>query len=163
MGEAKEIIFDSESRAKLQAGIDKCVNAVSLTLGPRGRNVVLESSFGIPQVINDGVSIARAIELTDPIENAGAQLVKEVAGKTNDSTGDGTTTASVLARELIKYGLQSVSIGNNPINIKKGIEKACFYVIAKLKEYSRPVNGRKDIKNVATISAGNVASVGNML
>merc|ERR1712113_167602 len=163
MGEAKEIIFDSESRAKLQAGIDKCVNAVSLTLGPRGRNVVLENSFGVPQVINDGVSIARAIELTDPIENAGAQLVKEVAGRTNDSAGDGTTTASVLARELVKFGLLSVNTGANPINIKKGIDKACTFLVTRLKEYAIPVNGRNNIKDIATISSGNDNFIGEML
>merc|ERR1712113_15495 len=163
MGESKEIVFDNESRAKLQAGIDKCVDAVSLTLGPRGRNVVLESSFGIPQVINDGVSIARAIELIDPIENAGAQLVKEVAGRTNDSAGDGTTTASVLARELVKFGLLSVNTGTNPINIKKGIDKACTFLVTHLKEYAIPVNGRDNIKDIATISAGNDYSIGEML
>merc|ERR1711959_773892 len=102
----KQIIFDAESRAKLQNGINKCVDAIAITLGPRGRNVVLEQLEGIPQVINDGVSIARAIELLDPVENAGAQLIKEVAAKTNDSAGDGTTSASVFARDLIKFGLQ---------------------------------------------------------
>ena len=114
-------------------GINKLADAVSVTLGPRGRNVVLEASYGNPQVINDGVSIARAIDLPDPVENAGAQLIKEVAGKANDMAGDGTTTASVLAREMIKYGLQYVEAGANPINIKKGIDKACEFLVSELK------------------------------
>jgi chaperonin GroEL (HSP60 family) len=104
--DAKDIIFDNDSRKKMQDGINKVADAVQVTLGPRGRNVVLEQSYGVPQVINDGVSIARAIELEDAVENAGAQLIKEVAGRTNDAAGDGTTTATVLAREMIRYGLQ---------------------------------------------------------
>jgi chaperonin GroL len=160
---AKDVIFEDNARRRLQNGINKCVDAISTTLGPRGRNVVLERPYSVPQVINDGVSIARAIELLDPVENAGAQLVKEVAGKTNDSAGDGTTTASVLARELIKFGLQSVSIGNNPIKIKKGIDKACNFLVNSIKVISKPIKGRKDIKNVATISAGNDNIVGEMI
>jgi chaperonin GroL len=160
---ARDIIFDNDSRARLQVGINKCVDAIAITLGPRGRNVVLEQTFGVPQVINDGVSIARAIELPDPVENAGAQLVKEVAGKTNDLAGDGTTTASVLARELIKFGLQAVTAGSNPMNIKKGIDKTCDFLISKLKEHSKHVEHREDVKNVATISAGNDASIGQMI
>jgi len=136
---------------------------VSVTLGPRGRNVVLEQKFGIPQVINDGVSIARAIELQDPVENAGAQLIKEVAGRTNDSAGDGTTTASVLAREMIHFGLQSVTAGANPIAVKKGIDKTCDFLVGKLRENAKPVNGREDIRNVASISAGNDDFVGEMI
>eukprot|EP00747_Dinoflagellata_sp_TGD_P109541 gnl/TRDRNA2_/TRDRNA2_170718_c0_seq1.p1 gnl/TRDRNA2_/TRDRNA2_170718_c0~~gnl/TRDRNA2_/TRDRNA2_170718_c0_seq1.p1 ORF type:complete len:582 (+),score=10.30 gnl/TRDRNA2_/TRDRNA2_170718_c0_seq1:53-1798(+) len=159
----KDIIFDNESRAKLQIGINKCVDAVAITLGPRGRNVVLERPHDVPQVINDGVSIARAIELPDPVENAGAQLVKEVAGKTNDSAGDGTTTASILARELIKFGLQAVTAGRNPLDIKKGIDKACNFLVEKLKEYSKPISGRDDIKNIATISSGNDSSIGELI
>jgi chaperonin GroL len=161
--EAKEIIFDDISRSKLQTGINKCVDAISVTLGPRGRNVVLEQPFGVPQVINDGVSIARSIELIDPAENAGAQLVKEVAGKTNDLAGDGTTTASVVARDLINLGLQAVTAGGNPLNIKNGIDNACSFVVSQLKEVSKPVKGREDIKNVAAISAGNDAYVGEMV
>ncbi|KAG2486066.1 hypothetical protein HYH03_015272 [Edaphochlamys debaryana] len=161
--EAKEIVFDQESRRKLQIGINKVADAVGVTLGPRGRNVVLEQKFGVPQVINDGVSIARAIELQDPVENAGAQLIKEVAGRTNDSAGDGTTTASVLAREMIRFGLQSVTSGANPIAIKRGLDKTCEYLVGKLKEHAKPVKGRDDIKNVAMISAGNDAFVGEMI
>eukprot|EP00879_Flechtneria_rotunda_P000382 GHRR01000474.1.p1 GENE.GHRR01000474.1~~GHRR01000474.1.p1 ORF type:complete len:632 (+),score=230.36 GHRR01000474.1:158-1897(+) len=161
--EAKEIVFDTDSRRRLQKGINKVADAVSVTLGPRGRNVVLEQKFGVPQVINDGVSIARAIDLADPVENAGAQLIKEVAGRTNDSAGDGTTTASVLAREMIHFGLQAVTAGGNPIAIKKGIDKTMEFLVGKLKENAKPVQGRQDIKNVATISSGNDESVGEMI
>jgi chaperonin GroL len=134
-----------------------------VTLGPRGRNVVLEQPLGTPQVINDGVSIARSIELLDPVENAGAQLVKEVAGKTNDLAGDGMTTASVIARELINLGLQAVTAGSNPLNIKSGIDKGCSCIVSELKEVSRPVDGCEDVKNVATISAGNDSVVGELI
>eukprot|EP00198_Chlamydomonas_reinhardtii_P014355 XP_001703692.1 chaperonin 60A [Chlamydomonas reinhardtii] len=161
--DAKEIVFDQESRRRLQAGINKVADAVGVTLGPRGRNVVLEQKFGVPQVINDGVSIARAIELKDPVENAGAQLIKEVAGRTNDAAGDGTTTASVLAREMIHYGLQSVTAGANPIAVKRGLDKTAEYLVAKLKEHAKPVKGRDDIKNVASISAGNDNAIGEMI
>ncbi|CAL8466439.1 g5975 [Coccomyxa elongata] len=160
---AKEIVFDNESRRKMQVGINKLADAVGVTLGPRGRNVVLEQSYGNPQVINDGVSIARAIELEDPIENAGAQLIKEVAGRTNDAAGDGTTTASVLAREMIHYGLQAVTAGSNPITLKKGIDKTCEFLVAKLKEVARPVKGTEDIKSVASISAGNDTAIGALI
>ena len=161
--DAKEIVFDADSRRRLQAGINKVADAVCVTLGPRGRNVVLEQKFGVPQVINDGVSIARAIELTDPVENAGAQLVKEVAGRTNDAAGDGTTTAACLAREMIHFGLQSVTAGANPITVKRGIDKTCDFLVGKLKENAKPVQGRNDIKNVASISAGNDDAIGEMI
>jgi len=161
--DARDIVFDSDSRRRLQVGINKVADAVAVTLGPRGRNVVLEQKFGVPQVINDGVSIARAIDLKDPVENAGAQLVKEVSGRTNDSAGDGTTTAAVLAREMIHYGLQNVTAGANPITVKKGIDKTCDFLVSKLKENARAVSGRNDIKNVASISAGNDESIGEMI
>jgi len=161
--DAKEIVFDADSRRRLQAGINKVADAVAVTLGPRGRNVVLEQKFGVPQVINDGVSIARAIDLKDAVENAGAQLIKEVAGRTNDSAGDGTTTASVLAREMIHFGLQSVTAGANPIMVKRGIDKTCEFLVGKLKAAAKPVKGRNDIKNVASISAGNDDFVGDMI
>ncbi|CAI0452877.1 unnamed protein product [Linum tenue] len=148
---AKDIAFDQDSRRALQAGIDKLADAVGLTLGPRGRNVVLDE-YGSPKVVNDGVTIARAIELPDAMENAGAALIREVASKTNDSAGDGTTTASVLAREIIKLGLLSVTSGANPVSLKKELEKK-----------SRPVKGRDDIKAVATISAGNDELIGTMI
>ena len=161
--EAKDITFDMSSRRKIQAGIDKLADAVGVTLGPRGRNVVLEEKFGMPQVINDGVTIARAIELPDPVENAGAQLIKEVAGRTNDSAGDGTTTASVLAREMIKYGLQSVAAGANPVTVKRGIDKTSEFCRQKLDELTIPVRNQQDIRAVASISAGNDVSIGDMI
>ncbi|KAJ9699255.1 hypothetical protein PVL29_008044 [Vitis rotundifolia] len=159
---AKEIAFDQSSRAALQAGIDKLADAVGLTLGPRGRNVVLDE-FGSPKVVNDGVTIARAIELADAMENAGAALIREVASKTNDSAGDGTTTASVLAREIIKLGLLSVTSGANPVSIKKGIDKTVHELVKELEKKARPVEGGDDIKAVATISAGNDELIGSMI
>ncbi|VVB01773.1 unnamed protein product [Arabis nemorensis] len=158
----KEIAFDQSSRAALQAGIDKLADAVGLTLGPRGRNVVLDE-FGSPKVVNDGVTIARAIELPDAMENAGAALIREVASKTNDSAGDGTTTASILAREIIKHGLLSVTSGANPVSLKRGIDKTVQALIEELEKKARPVKGRNDIKAVATISAGNDELVGTMI
>jgi len=146
----------------MQAGIDKLTDAVAVTLGPRGRNVVLED-FGAPKVINDGVTIARAIELPDAMENAGAALIREVASKTNDSAGDGTTTACVLAREMIKLGLRNVTSGGNPVAINKGIQKTVAGLVEELKSKARPVKGRADIKAVASISAGNDDFVGNMI
>ncbi|GJN36904.1 hypothetical protein PR202_gb25842 [Eleusine coracana subsp. coracana] len=173
--EAKEIAFDQKSRAALQAGVEKLANAVGVTLGPRGRNVVLDE-YGAPKVVNDGVTIARAIELYDPMENAGAALIREVASKTNDSAGDGTTTASVLAREIIKLGLLSVTSGANPVSLKKGIDKTVQGIIEELEKKARPVKGGGDIKEgnttnlefilftaVASISAGNDELIGSMI
>ncbi|XP_030552056.1 ruBisCO large subunit-binding protein subunit alpha [Rhodamnia argentea] len=159
---AKEIAFDQSSRAALQSGIDKLADAVGLTLGPRGRNVVLDE-FGSPKVVNDGVTIARAIELPDAMENAGAALIREVASKTNDSAGDGTTTASVLAREIIQLGLLNVTSGANPVSVKRGIDKTVQGLIQELEKRARPVEGRDDIKAVATISAGNDELIGAMI
>ncbi|GAB2261886.1 hypothetical protein Droror1_Dr00002883 [Drosera rotundifolia] len=159
---AKQIAFDQHSRAALQAGIDKLTDAVGLTLGPRGRNVVLDE-FGNPKVVNDGVTIARAIELADPMENSGAALIREVASKTNDSAGDGTTTACVLAREIIKLGLLSVTSGANPVSLKRGIEKTVQALVEELEKEARPVKGREDIKAVATISSGNDELIGTMI
>ncbi|KAE9593182.1 hypothetical protein Lal_00028902 [Lupinus albus] len=159
---AKDIAFDQRSRAALQAGIDKLTDAVALTLGPRGRNVVLDE-FGNPRVVNDGVTIARAIELPDPMENAGAALIREVASKTNDSAGDGTTTASVLAREIIRLGLLNVTAGANPVSIKRGIDKTVQGLVAELEKKARPVKGGDDIKAVASISAGNDELIGKMI
>ncbi|XP_058084320.1 ruBisCO large subunit-binding protein subunit alpha [Magnolia sinica] len=159
---AKDIAFDQVSRTALQAGIDKLADAVGVTLGPRGRNVVLDE-FGNPKVVNDGVTIARAIELADAMENAGAALIREVASKTNDSAGDGTTTASVLAREIIKLGLLSVTSGANPVNIKKGIDKTVEGLVEELEKKARPIKGRDDVKAVASISAGNDEFIGTMI
>ncbi|KAI9194312.1 hypothetical protein LWI28_004968 [Acer negundo] len=159
---AKDIAFDQKSRSAMQSGIDKLTDAVALTLGPRGRNVVLDE-FGSPKVVNDGVTIARAIELPDPMENAGAALIREVASKTNDSAGDGTTTASVLAREIIKLGLLGVTSGANPVSVKRGIDKTVLGLVEELEKRARPVKGRNDIKAVATISAGNDDLIGTMI
>ncbi|MCD7470061.1 Chaperonin 60 subunit alpha 1, chloroplastic [Datura stramonium] len=159
---AKEIAFDQKSRAALQAGIDKLVGVVGVTLGPRGRNVVLDD-YDTPKVVNDGVTIARAIELADAMENAGASLIREVASLTNDAAGDGTTTASVLAREIIKLGLLSVTSGANPVSLKKGIDKTVNALIAMLERRARPVKGRDDIKAIASISAGNDDDIGSMI
>eukprot|EP01018_Ginkgo_biloba_P029793 Gb_32466 [translate_table: standard] len=160
--QAKEISFGQKSRRALQAGIDKLADAVGVTLGPRGRNVVLDE-FGTPKVVNDGVTIARAIDLPDAMENAGAALIREVASKTNESAGDGTTTASVLARELINLGLLNVASGANPVSVKKGIDKTVQALVEELKSKSRPVKGREDIKAVASISSGNDEFVGTMI
>lgn len=159
---AREILFGQDSRAAMQSGIDKLADAVGVTLGPRGRNVVLDE-FGAPKVINDGVTIARAIELEDPMENAGAALIREVASRTNDSAGDGTTTASILAREMIKLGLLNVTAGANPVSIKKGIDKTVNFLVEQLQKRARDVKGSDDIRAIATISAGNDDLVGEMI
>ncbi|XP_057971658.1 chaperonin 60 subunit alpha 2, chloroplastic [Malania oleifera] len=158
----KRVSFDKECRESLQAGIDKLADAVSITIGPKGRNVVLSES-GKLKVINDGVTIARAIELPDSIENAGAMLIQEVASKTNDSAGDGTTTAIILAREMIKSGLLAVTFGANPVSLKKGMDKTVRELVKVMKKKSFPVKGRDDIKAVASISAGNDDFVGNLI
>ncbi|CAM0907988.1 unnamed protein product [Alopecurus aequalis] len=160
--DAKEIAFDQKSRAALQAGVEKLANAVGVTLGPRGRNVVLDE-YGSPKVVNDGVTIARAIELANPMENAGAALIREVASKTNDSAGDGTTTACVLAREIIKLGILSVTSGANPVSLKKGIDKTVQGLLLELENKARPVKGSGDIRAVASISAGNDELIGAMI
>ncbi|XP_019434860.1 PREDICTED: chaperonin 60 subunit alpha 2, chloroplastic-like isoform X1 [Lupinus angustifolius] len=158
----KRISFGKESREGLQAGIDKLADAVSLTLGPKGRNVILSES-GKLKVINDGVTIARSIELSDAIENAGAMLIQEVASKMNDLAGDGTSTAIILARAMIKSGLSAVAFGANPISLKKGMEKTVKELVKFLKNRSVPVKGRDHIKAVASISAGNDEYIGNLI
>ncbi|XP_059658071.1 chaperonin 60 subunit alpha 2, chloroplastic-like [Cornus florida] len=158
----KRISFDKECRGALLAGINKLADAVSVTLGPKGRNVVLSES-GTLRVINDGVTIARAIELSDAIENAGAMLIQEVATKTNDLAGDGTSTAIILAREMIKAGLLAVAFGANPVSLKKGMDKTVKQLVKVLKKQSFPIKGNDDIKAVASISAGNDEFVGNLI
>lgn len=152
---SKEIIFSEEARRALERGVNKLANTVIITLGPKGRNVVLDKKFGSPLITNDGVTIAKEIELEDKYENMGAQLVKEVATKTNDVAGDGTTTATLLAQALIREGLKNVAAGASPMSIKKGIEKAVYVAVEEIKKNSRKVKGREDIKFVASISAGN--------
>ncbi|WP_062305661.1 chaperonin GroEL [Alicyclobacillus sendaiensis] len=151
---AKEIRFGEEARRAMMRGVDALADAVKVTLGPKGRNVVLEKKFGSPLITNDGVTIAKEIELEDPYENMGAQLVKEVATKTNDVAGDGTTTATVLAQAMIREGLKNVAAGANPMVLRRGIEKAVTAAVEELKKIAKPVQGRKNIAEVAAISAG---------
>ncbi|HPO27147.1 MAG TPA: chaperonin GroEL, partial [Petrotogaceae bacterium] len=159
---AKMLKFDEEARRSLETGVDAVANAVKITLGPKGRNVVLEKSWGSPTITNDGVSIAKEIELKDKFENLGAQLVKEVASKTNDVAGDGTTTATVLAQGMIKEGLKNVAAGANPMLMKIGIQKAADRVVEEIKKMSRKLTGSEDIANVAAISANN-EEIGNLI
>ena len=159
----KILKFDEDARRGLEAGVNKLADAVKVTLGPKGRNVVLDKKFGAPTITNDGVSIAREIELDDPYENMGAQLVKEVATKTNDVAGDGTTTATVLAQALVREGLRNVAAGANPMSLKKGIEAAVAAAVEALSKSSKEVDDRSEIAQVATISANNDAAIGETL
>ena len=154
---AKEIKYGSEARAALGAGVDKLANTVRVTLGPKGRNVVLDKSFGAPLITNDGVTIAKDIELEDGFENMGAQLVKEVATKTNDVAGDGTTTATVLAQAMINEGMKNLAAGANPIILRKGMKQACDCAVDAIAQMSSKVTGKDQIARVAAISAGESA------
>ena len=161
---AKQIFFDIEARNKMKKGVDTLANAVKVTLGPKGRNVVLEKKFGSPSVTKDGVTVAKEIELEDPIENMGAQMVKEVASKTADIAGDGTTTATVLAQSIIGEGLKNVAAGANPMDLKRGIDKAVIKVIESLKGMSQTVgNNNEKIEQVATISANSDSEIGKLI
>lgn len=160
---AKQIIYNEEARRALERGVDAVANTVKITLGPAGRNVVLEKKFGAPQIINDGVTIAKEIELENHLENAGAQLVREVASKTNDVAGDGTTTAAILAQSIIKEGLRNVAAGANPIQLKKGIDQAIKISVDEIKKISQPVKDNQSIAQVATIASGNDQEVGKMI
>ena len=161
---AKNIIFDIEARDGLKRGVDALANAVKVTLGPKGRNVVIGKSFGGPVITKDGVTVAKEIELEDPLENMGAQMVKEVASKTNDLAGDGTTTATVLAQAIVKEGLKNVAAGANPLDLKRGIDKAVEAIVTNLKEQSQEVGHKIDkIKQVAAISANNDDSIGDLI
>ncbi|KQT16466.1 MULTISPECIES: chaperonin GroEL [Chryseobacterium] len=161
---AKEIKFDIESRDALKRGVDALANAVKVTLGPKGRNVVIEKSFGAPHVTKDGVSVAKEIELEDRVENMGAQMVKEVASKTNDIAGDGTTTATVLAQAIVREGLKNVAAGANPMDLKRGIDKAVTAVVANLKEQSKQVGDSTEmVKQVASVSANNDETIGSLI
>jgi chaperonin GroEL len=159
---AKQLIYSEEARRSLKKGMDALADAVKVTLGPRGRNVVLDKKFGPPTITNDGVTIAKEIELEDPFENMGAQLLKEAATKTNDVAGDGTTTATVLAQAIVSEGFRNVAAGANPLQLKRGIERGVETVVAELKAMSQPVQGRTEIAQVAAISA-NDAEVGNLI
>src|SRR5580704_13965686 len=159
---AKILLFDEEARRALERGVNTLAEAVKVTLGPRGRNVVLEKKYGSPSIINDGVTIAKEIEVSNPFENMGAQLVREVASKTNDIAGDGTTTATVLAQAIVKEGLKSVSAGAKPLVVKRGIDAAVNALVEEIKKNSTPVKGKAAIAQVATISA-NDPQIGELL
>ncbi|HOI31938.1 MAG: chaperonin GroEL [Bacteroidales bacterium] len=161
---AKDILFNLEARDSLKKGVDALSNAVKVTLGPKGRNVIIEKSYGAPQITKDGVTVAKEVELTDPVENMGAQMVKEVASKTNDLAGDGTTTATVLAQSIITTGLKNVTAGANPMDLKRGIDKAVIEVIKALKSQTQKVGHSNDkIKQVAAISANNDMTIGSLI
>ncbi|MBL7860581.1 MAG: chaperonin GroEL [Cyclobacteriaceae bacterium] len=160
---AKEITFDTSARDRIKKGVDKLADAVKVTLGPKGRNVILDKKFGAPTVTKDGVSVAKEIELKDPIENMGAQLVKEVASKTADAAGDGTTTATVLAQAIYAHGIKNVAAGANPMDLKRGIDKAVEVVIDNLHKQSKNIKGSQEITQVATISSNNDVEIGKMI
>ena len=160
---AKELLFSTEARTKLKHGIDQLADAVAITLGPKGRNVVIDKRFGSPTVTKDGVTVAKEIELSDPIENLGAQMVKEVATKTSDLAGDGTTTATVLAQAIVREGLKNVTAGANPMELKRGIDRAVEAVVEQLRSISVPSAGKKEIAQVGTISANNDKEIGNLI
>ena len=161
---AKSIVYDWEAREGLKKGVDALANAVKVTLGPKGRNVIIDKKFGAPQITKDGVTVAKEIELSEPIENMGAQMVKEVASKTNDQAGDGTTTATVLAQAIFNTGLKNVTAGANPMDLKRGIDLAVTEVIKNLKTQSQTIGSNHEkIEQVATISANNDSSVGKII
>jgi len=160
---AKQIIFDEKARRSLQDGIDAVADAVKITLGPKGRNVVLEKKFGAPQIVNDGVTIAKEIDLEDPAANAGAQLVREVASRTNDVAGDGTTTASVLAQAIVREGLKNVAAGANPVALRKGIDKGVECLVGEIRRTAKAVDSKAAIQQVASVSSGNDDFVGELI
>src|SRR5437899_6939997 len=161
---AKQLEFNTEARARLKRGVDQLAEAVKITLGPKGRNVVIDKKFGNPTVTKDGVTVAKEIELEDPVENMGAQMVKEVATKTSDLAGDGTTTATVLAQAIFREGLKSVTAGSNPMSLKRGIDRAVETVVEELKKISVPTSGnKKDIAQVGAISANNDPEIGKLI
>src|SRR5438105_5156558 len=160
---AKELHFNTDARAALKRGVDQLAEAVKVTLGPKGRNVVIDKKFGAPTVTKDGVTVAKEIELSDPLENMGAQMVKEVATKTSDLAGDGTTTATVLAQAIFREGLKNVTAGVNPMALKRGIDSAVTAVVDELKKMSVPTKGKKEIAQVGSISANNDKEIGDLI
>ena len=160
---AKDLLYSEEARRKILSGVNKLANAVIVTLGPRGRNVAIDKKFGAPTITKDGVTVAKEIELKDPFENMGAQMVKEVASKTSDVAGDGTTTATLLAKSIYSEGLKMVTAGSNPMELKKGIDKAVNVVVERLNKISKPVSDKKEIAQVGSISANNDSEIGNII
>src|SRR4051812_13539003 len=160
---AKELRFSEDARSAILIGVNVLANAVKVTLGPKGRNVVIEKSFGAPNITKDGVTVAKEIELENKFENMGAQMVKEVASKTNDDAGDGTTTATVLAQAIFREGAKVVTAGHNPMELKRGIDKAVAAVVEQLKSMAKPVKGEKEVAQVGTISANNDKEIGEMI
>ena len=160
---AKQLEFNEPARKKLFVGVEKLSNAVKVTLGPKGRNVLLDKKFGAPTVTKDGVSVAKEIELEDPFENMGAQLLKEVATKTNDVAGDGTTTATVLAYSITKEGIKSVAAGINPMAIKRGVDKAVAISVEEIRKIAKPIKDKNEIAQVASISANNDMEIGSQI
>jgi chaperonin GroEL len=160
---AKHVQFSAEARERMMRGVDILANAVKITLGPKGRNVIIEKSFGAPRSTKDGVTVAKEIELADKFENMGAQMIREVASKANDVAGDGTTTATVLAQAIVKEGLKRVAAGMNPMDLKRGVEKAVLEVVDHLKKQSKKVSSNEEIAQVGTISANGDAAIGKIL
>jgi chaperonin GroEL len=160
---AKEVVFSSDAREKMLRGVDTLANAVKVTLGPKGRNVVIDKSFGAPRITKDGVTVAKEIELEDKFENMGAQMVREVASKTNDMAGDGTTTATVLAQAIVKEGAKSVAAGMNPMDLKRGIDLAVEAVVADLKGHAKKIGSNDEIAQIGTISANGDKEIGRFL
>ena len=159
----KQILFSDEARRAIQRGVDQLANAVKVTLGPKGRNVVLDKKFGSPIITKDGVTVAKEIDLDDSYENMGAQMVKEVASKTSDSAGDGTTTATILAQAIYREGLKNVTAGANPMGLKRGIDKAVVAVVEELTKLSKTIKDKKEIAQVATIAANSDQTIGDQL
>ena len=160
---AKQIIFDTEARAALKRGVDALADAVKVTLGPKGRNVIIEKSYGAPTVTKDGVTVAKEVQLEDRAENVGAQMVREVASKTSDVAGDGTTTATVLAQAIVRAGLKNVTAGANPMDLKRGVERAVAAVVDSLRSLSREIEGKGEIAQVASISANSDMEIGDLI
>ena len=160
---AKQVVFGNDARSQMLEGVNVLANAVKVTLGPKGRNVVLDKSYGAPLITKDGVSVAKEIELEGKFQNMGAQMVKEVASKANDAAGDGTTTATVLAQAIVNEGLKSIAAGMNPMDLKRGIDKAVAAAVEELKKLSKPCEDQKTIAQVGTISANSDETVGNLI
>ena len=163
MADGKDVKFSTDARSRLLKGVNLLADAVKVTLGPKGRNVVLDKSFGPPRITKDGVSVAKEIDLKDKFENMGAQMVKEVASKTSDSAGDGTTTATILAQSIIQEGLKAVAAGMNPMDLKRGIDSATKAIVEDLKKKSKKISSNEEVKQVGTISANGDQEVGDHL